>query len=58
MTMSCIKSAMKVLKIPGGFEKSFTGEVKFEHQWRRSNFPGKERQEERKSTILKRERNI
>lgn len=28
--MSCIKSARKVPKIPGGFEKRFTGGVKSE----------------------------
>lgn len=28
--MSCIKSARKVPKIPGGFEKRFTGEAKSE----------------------------
>lgn len=51
--MSCIKNAMKVPKIPGGFEKSFTGEVKSEHWWWITNFPGRERQEGRKSTILR-----
>lgn len=31
MTVSCIKNAVKETKIPGSFEKSFTGEVKLEH---------------------------
>lgn len=55
MTVSCIKSAMKVPKIPGGFEKSFIEEVRSEHQWMINTFPGRERQEGRKSTNPKRE---